>query len=73
MPKQSLVIGELGLSGEVRSVNLLEWRIKEAMRLGFGEILIPASGKIPKISNEIKITKVAKIQEAVDWLKNSVN
>src|SRR5574344_2708245 len=72
MPKQSLVIGELGLSGEVRSVNLLEWRIKEAMRLGFREILIPASGKIPKISSELKITKVANIQDAISWLKNSI-
>lgn len=72
LPKQSLVIGELGLSGEVRSVNLLEWRIKEAMRLGFREILIPASGKIPKISSELKITKVANIQDAIYWLKNTI-
>lgn len=72
MPKQSLVIGELGLSGEVRSVNLLEWRIKEAMRLGFREILIPASGKIPKISSELKITEVANIQDAIDWLKKFI-
>lgn len=72
MPKQSLVIGELGLSGEVRSVNLLEWRIKEAMRLGFKEILIPSSGKIPDISKGIKIVKVSKIQEAIFWLKDSV-
>lgn len=69
MPKQTLVIGELGLSGEVRSVSLLEWRIKEAMRLGFKEILVPASGKIPENPKGLKITKIARIQEAVSWLK----
>lgn len=69
MPKQILVIGELGLSGEVRSVSLLEWRIKEAMRLGFKEILVPASGKIPENPKGLKITKIARIQEAVSWLK----
>ena len=42
------------------------------MRLGFREILIPASGKIPKISSELKITKVANIQDAISWLKNSI-
>jgi DNA repair protein RadA/Sms len=36
-----IAIGELGLNGEIRSVNNCENRIKEAQRLGFKRILIP--------------------------------
>lgn len=35
--------GEIGLSGEIRMVARMEDRIKEAERVGFGEILVPAS------------------------------
>ena len=70
MPKQSLAIGELGLSGELRSVSLLEWRIKEAIRLGFKNILIPKSGKSPPHSSDLNLIKIADIQEAIAWLQD---
>ena len=37
--------GEIGLSGEIRSVNRLEQRIAEAEKLGFDSIFIPKAGK----------------------------
>jgi DNA repair protein RadA/Sms len=44
----TVVIGEIGLSGELRSVNHLERRIQEASRLGFRKVIVPArSGKLP--------------------------
>jgi len=39
IPKRTVFVGEVGLLGEVRSVNLLERRIKEAKRLGFEHIV----------------------------------
>lgn len=48
--KKLLALGEIGLSGEIRSVPQLERRIKEAVRLGFNEIVIPASQKITPIT-----------------------
>lgn len=39
IPKRTVFVGEVGLLGEVRSVNLLERRIKEAKRLGFEHII----------------------------------
>lgn len=39
IPKRTIFVGEVGLLGEVRSVNLLERRIKEAKRLGFEHIV----------------------------------
>jgi DNA repair protein RadA/Sms len=43
--KETIILGELGLSGEVRSVPFLERRKKEAERLGFGTILGPGTVK----------------------------
>lgn len=45
LPKEAVYIGEVGLSGEVRSVPFLERRIKEATRLGFEKALTPKSIK----------------------------
>lgn len=44
-----VVFGEVGLSGEVRMVNQMEARLKEASKLGFKKALVPAGHKV-KIS-----------------------
>ena len=41
MPRDLAAIGEVGLTGEIRSVNQLENRISEVARLGFRRCLIP--------------------------------
>jgi DNA repair protein RadA/Sms len=41
IPDDMVAIGEVGLSGEVRSVSFIESRVKEAARLGFKKIIIP--------------------------------
>ena len=40
-----VAIGEVGLTGEVRSVNLIEKRLKEAEKLGFKKCIIPENNK----------------------------
>lgn len=42
VPPDLVAIGEVGLTGELRSVNQLEQRVSEAQRLGFKKCLIPA-------------------------------
>ena len=42
VPQDLLAIGEVGLTGELRSVSQMEQRISEAQRLGFKKCLIPA-------------------------------
>lgn len=39
--RQSVFIGEVGLSGELRTVNQLDRRINEAARLGFSRVIVP--------------------------------
>ncbi len=40
-----VVIGEVGLTGEIRSVNMIEKRIKEVEKMGFKKCIIPESNK----------------------------
>lgn len=42
---RTVAIGEVGLSGELRSVHQLERRINEASRLGFTRLVVPAAGR----------------------------
>ena len=65
-------IGELGLNGQVRQINLIDSKIDESIRLGFEQIIIPKvkNDKLNNIKN-IKIIKVNNIQEAINIaLKN---
>ena len=45
IPKDMVIIGEVGLTGEVRRINMIEKRIKEAEKLGFKTCIIPESNK----------------------------
>lgn len=45
LPSQTIAIGEIGLSGEVRMVSNLEGRLKEAAKLGFKNCLIPKANE----------------------------
>lgn len=58
------VIGEVGLGGEVRHVSHLERRVREAERMGFGEILIPANTK-PIDGRRTTLVRVASVSEAI--------
>ena len=42
VPDDMAAVGEIGLSGEVRSINHLEQRLSEVHRLGFTKCMIPA-------------------------------
>ncbi|MBI3983953.1 DNA repair protein RadA [Candidatus Microgenomates bacterium] len=62
---QTAVYGEVGLSGEVRSVAQAEKRVQEAQKLGFSQIIAPAVKPLPKgltivgtISQAIKLSLV---------------
>ena len=43
--KSVVVIGEVGLTGEVRNVNLIDKRLREAEKLGYKTCIIPESNK----------------------------
>ena len=64
--KDVVVIGEVGLTGEVRSVNLIDKRLKEAEKLGFKTCIIPESNKkLLKEQYKLDIIGVKNIAEAM--------
>ena len=62
---QTAIIGEIGLSGEIRAVNHIEKRINEAQKLGFKRIIIPDSNDVQDDFKGIQIVKVKRILEAI--------
>ena len=59
------IVGEIGLSGEIRAVNHIDKRITEAQKLGFKRIIIPASNEVQDDIKGIEILKVQRIIEAI--------
>lgn len=53
----TVVFGEVGLSGEIRSVNSSERRLKEAQKLGFGNGIVPPSVKGPNFKSPKSISE----------------
>jgi DNA repair protein RadA/Sms len=66
LPPDMVIIGEVGLAGEVRRVGSVGRRLAEAARLGFKRALIPPdSGRLP---SDIKATVVPDLRTLVDTL-----
>lgn len=66
LPDDVVAIGEIGLSGEVRSVSRITSRISEAARLGFGKCIVPRSClKQIKTQYDIEIIGVRNLHEAI--------
>ena len=69
IPDKMIFIGEIGLSGEVRSVNMIENRVAEAKKLGFTTCVIPKScDERTKNIEGIKIIPVSGVAEAIDLI-----
>lgn len=64
----TVMIGEIGLSGELRSVGDLERRLHEAARLGFTRAIVPATvrqGRVPQ-ADGLKIARVRSVHDAIE-------
>lgn len=65
IPVGLAAFGEVGLSGEVRSVNNTEKRLTEIKNLGLQIAVLPTSTKLPKIVG-LKIAPIKNVQEVVE-------
>lgn len=64
--QDTVIVGEIGLSGEIRAVNNLEKRVREAEKLGFKKIVVPLLNKINKGDfKNIEIISVARLMDAI--------
>ena len=67
LPAKTAVVGELGLSGEVRGVRRLKERINEAEKMGVERIVVPAASS-PAPRTGIDILPIERIGEALERL-----
>ena len=66
IPKDVVAIGEVGLTGEVRAVSMIEKRLKEAEKLGFKKCIVPENNKkLLKDNYKLDIIGVRNINEAM--------
>lgn len=65
LAEKTIVIGEVGLAGEIRPVQRGQERLKEAAKLGFKQAIIPVANKPKQAISGIHIIPVGRIREAV--------
>ena len=64
--EKTIAFGEVGLSGEVRSVTMPEQRVREAKKLGFDTVILPMSCmKQAARVDGIHLTGVRNVREAI--------
>jgi DNA repair protein RadA/Sms len=73
IPSDMIVLGEVGLGGEVRGVSRIETRLKEAIHMGFKRCILPKKnlkGISPQISEKIQLTGVELVDQAIQTALN---
>ncbi len=65
LQKKMIVMGEIGLAGEVRPVQRGQERLKEAAKLGFDQAIIPEANQPKSAITGMKIVTVNRIEQAV--------
>ena len=70
LDSRTVVLGEVGLAGEVRAVAQADARLAEAARLGFARALLPAgNARHAEALPGLEIEPVASVEEALDRLQ----
>lgn len=68
IPRRTAFAGEVGLSGEIRTVNRMDQRVAEAEKLGFETIYIPA-GNLKGVKSNFKIN-VVEVSKVTDMFRS---
>ena len=63
--RDTVVVGEVGLGGEVRSVPQIDRRLAEAARLGFTRAVVPTGARLPARADGLALVDVASVREAL--------
>jgi DNA repair protein RadA/Sms len=70
IPSKTMVIGEVGLAGEVRGIHQAEIRLREAAKLGFRRCLLPETnrGRIAGDFGDMEILGIRSVEETLEIL-----
>ncbi len=62
------LVGEVGLSGELRAIGHLETRLKEAAKLGFKRCIMPASNQVKHFKPPLELLPARSLSEALEMM-----
>ncbi|HQC51072.1 MAG: hypothetical protein BWY40_00602 [bacterium ADurb.Bin270] len=65
---ETVVIGEVGLAGEVRAVMGIDSRIREAEKMGFRRAIVPRSNLKSKIATKMEIFATSNVEQCLKML-----
>ncbi len=65
LPDDLVVLGEVGLGGEVRGIGQVESRLREAQKLGFRRVILPLDNEFPKSLTGLASRHVSTLAEAM--------
>jgi len=69
-PADTVIMGEVGLTGEVRSIGQIDLRIREAEKLGFKRCFIPEyNSRNLKEKFKLETVGISRVEEAIKYLK----
>lgn len=66
--RSTIFIGEVGLGGELRSVPMLERRLKEASKLGFRRAVVPAGTGTSLPTDLLDVLPATRLDQVLDWV-----
>ena len=67
--EKTIVFGEVGLSGEVRAVNMPQQRVAEARKLGFETCILPKVSLTDEVRTDgIQLIGVSNVREAISHI-----
>lgn len=68
LDEQICITGEVGLAGEIRPVNRIDQRIREAEKLGFKTIIVPKGQKYNTHNLKIRVVEISRVVDAFKFL-----
>ena len=68
LDEQTCITGEVGLAGEIRPVNRIDQRIREAEKLGFKTIIVPKGQKYNMQNLKINVVEISRVVDAFKFL-----
>ncbi|MGB9735623.1 MAG: DNA repair protein RadA [bacterium] len=66
LPSNAVFVGEIGLTGEVRAVGMIEKRLKEAQKLGFKRAYVPAGNSRAIKVHDIEVIEIGNIDSLLE-------
>lgn len=72
LPPRTVAFGEVGLTGEIRAVNMMQARIAEAAKMGYRTVIVPKRRRAEGEKKEegIQVIEVATVQDLQSVLRN---